>query len=142
MTQIHNTAKAILFSCIDDRLVQADDTFIAAHGGAFHASLAGGGAAFLDAADRAVALKQIVAAYKINHATTVYLESHTDCGAYRLAGVTFASPEAEITRLYADLAQAAGYIKAALLEAGATESELVIETRVINPAGQFIAPLA
>ncbi|HVQ44837.1 MAG TPA: hypothetical protein VMT30_07825 [Candidatus Saccharimonadia bacterium] len=132
---IPHTATSVLFGCIDDRLTAADSEFINQHGGAFHPALAGGGAAFLDPEARSVALSQIVAAYRIAGATTIYLESHTDCGAYRLAGVRFDSLAAEIDRLTADLKQAAKYVKAALIQADAPTDAIEIFIRIINPAG-------
>jgi carbonic anhydrase len=134
---IPHTAKAVLFTCIDDRLNETSSAFIQGlNGGAFHPSLAGGGLAFLDDAYRASALQQIIAAYKINHITDIYLQSHTDCGAYRLSGVTFASPEDELRRLYADLDQAATIIRPALAEAGAAPDEVAIHLEVVDPTGQ------
>jgi carbonic anhydrase len=137
-TQPH-TAKTVVLTCIDDRLPAAHATFLAGlPGGAFHAALAGGGASLLSEDTREAALKQIVAAYQINHATTIYLESHTDCGAYRLAGVTFASPTAEVTRLYSDLDRAAELVRAALAGVGADPDELTIICRVVAPSGQAV----
>ena len=136
-TKYPHTAKSVFFGCIDDRLTQADSKFIADHGEAFHPNLAGGGAAFIDTAERTVALKQIVAAYQINNATEIYIESHTDCGAYRLAGITFSSPDAEIARLYADLDLAAKYVTTALTAAGADPSRVTVHTRVVDPTGKL-----
>lgn len=130
-----HTATSIFFSCIDDRLINPDTEFIKAHGNAFHPRLAGGGAAFLDVDERKVAIKQIVAAYKIAEVTEVYLQSHTDCGAYRLMGLTFNSTEAEVARLYDDLESAAMYVRAALAEAGADPDSITVHVRVIDPAG-------
>lgn len=138
-TKLPHTAKATYFSCIDGRLNKHHASFIATlNGGAFEPAMAGGGAAILNATDRASALKQIVAAYKINAITDVYLESHTDCGAYRLAGVTFESPEQEITRLYADLDEAARLVKDALASEGAPPDNIAIHTQVVDPAGTLI----
>lgn len=135
-----HTAKTVILTCIDDRLPASHAEFLATlPGGAFHTALAGGGAALLSEATREATLKQIVAAYQINHATTVYLESHTDCGAYRLAGVTFDNPDAELSRLYADLDRAAELVRAALVAVGANESELTINCRVVNPTGHVVA---
>jgi carbonic anhydrase len=125
----------VFLSCIDDRLVQTDADFISANGDAFHPRLAGGGGAILDPEARPVALKQIVAAYVLGDVTKVYLQSHTECGAYKLAGVTFDSPENELKRLYGDLDEAAAYVKQALLDAGAPEDKIDIITRVVNPGG-------
>lgn len=142
MSQPPHTAKCLFFGCIDDRLAGPDDAFIATlEGSAFHPNMAGGGAAFLSTDDRTSALKQIVAAYKINHITDVYLQSHTDCGAYRLAGVSFDSPEQEIERLYADLEQAAGHIRTALAEAGAPDNEVQLHLRVVDPTGRLLPNL-
>lgn len=138
-TPIPHTAKSVFLSCIDDRLVQSNAEFIAAHGTAFHPSLAGGGAAILNETSQSVALAQIVAAYKIAGVTTVYLESHTDCGAYRLAGVTFDSDAAEIARLYRDLDQAGELAKTALASAGAKPAAIHINLLVVDPAGQLQA---
>jgi carbonic anhydrase len=132
-----HTAKNVFFSCIDDRLVKADFAFLESIGDAFHARIAGGGAAFADEADRHAALKQITASYKINHITDVYLQSHTDCGAYRLAGVTFQDHADEIDRLYADLERAERYIHEALLAAGAADGEVTVHLRVVDPGGRL-----
>jgi carbonic anhydrase len=139
LSNIPHTAKHFVLSCIDDRLTGAVSAFIASlPGGAFHAALAGGGAAILSEDTREAALKQIAAAYQINHATIVHLESHTDCGAYRLAGVTFSDPAEEITRLYSDLDRAGGLVRAALATAGAPDTSIVIQTRVVDPTGRLI----
>jgi len=135
-----HSANSVLFGCIDDRLSDADTTFIhSLHGGAFHPSMAGGGGAFLNEQDRDSAVKQITAAYQINHITDVYLESHTDCGAYRLAGIEFKDRTEELKRLRADLKQAATQVQAALNRAGAKAGEVAIHTRVITPTGQLLA---
>jgi carbonic anhydrase len=135
-----HTAKAVILTCIDDRLSSATAKFLAGlPGGAFHPALAGGGAALLSEDTREAALKQIVAAYQINRVSTVYLESHTDCGAYRLAGVTFDGPEQETARLYSDLDRAAELVKAALAGVSAPTSEITVTCRVVDPAGQTIA---
>src|SRR6516164_5706149 len=99
-------AKSCLFACIDDRLAQPDFEYMKQIGGAFCPALAGGGLAIISPATREAAITQIVLAYKINQITDVYLQSHTDCGAYKLAGAVFATPQAEIDRLYADLDEA------------------------------------
>ncbi len=138
--QLPHTAKSVFFSCIDDRLSPAGADFIAKlPGGAFHPSMAGGGAAFLSEEDRPAALKQIVAAYKISGITDVYLQSHTDCGAYRLSGVTFANADDELQRLTTDLAKASDIIRQALIEAGAKGEEITIHTEVIDPSGETLA---
>src|SRR4051812_8130432 len=93
-------ATCLFLSCIDDRLIQHDIKFFSHTGSAFITRLAGGGGAFLNPDDRKTALKQIVAAYKISGITEIYLQSHTDCGAYRLSGITFDSLEAEVARLH------------------------------------------
>jgi carbonic anhydrase len=135
-----HTAKAVILTCIDDRIPPATAKFLAGlPGGAFHPALAGGGAALLSEDTRETALKQIIAAYQINHISTVYLESHTDCGAYRLAGVTFDDSTAEIAQLYGDLDRAAQLVRAALAGIGANEAELTIQCRVIDPTGELIA---
>ena len=132
-----HTAKSIFFCCIDDRLSQASLERIAQlEGGAFHSSIAGGGLAFLSAEDRTTALKQVVAAYKINGITDVYLQSHTDCGAYRLSGITFTDTTAELSRLDSDLGQASQIISQALTEAGATHVQ--IYTEVVDPSGKTL----
>ena len=122
-TTIPHTAKSVFFGCIDDRLVEPDVAFIKQlKGGAFNPKIAGGGIAFLTEEDRHSALKQVAASYRINHITDVYLESHTDCGAYRLAGITFDNPTAEAVR-------------DTLIEAGAQEGEVSIHVRVVDPEG-------
>jgi carbonic anhydrase len=131
-------AKNVLFACIDDRLTESHLKFIIKIGGAFYPAVAGGGLAFINEAERATALKQVVASYAINHIDTVYLESHTGCGAYGLAGITFASPAQEVERLYTDLHQAAGYIREALEAAGAKPGEVTVHVSVVNPAGELV----
>ena len=51
--------------------------------------------------------------------------------------MTFSSPEAEVARLYADLDQAAKYVKTALAEAGADPAEVTIHTQVVDPTGKL-----
>ncbi|MDB5178815.1 MAG: hypothetical protein JWN01_758 [Patescibacteria group bacterium] len=134
-----HTAKSVFFGCIDDRLVDADVAFIKQlKGGAFSPKIAGGGIAFLSEDDRRSAIKQVVAAYMINHVTDIYIESHTDCGAYNLAGITFASPTEEAGRLYTDLDQAAEAVHDALITAGAEEGEVTVHTRVVDPGGHLV----
>jgi carbonic anhydrase len=128
-------AKNVLFGCIDDRLVENHLNFIIKIGGAFFPAVAGGGLAFVDPAEQATALKQVAAAYAINKINTVYIESHTDCGAYKLAGITFESDAQEIEHLYHDLDKAAGLIEEALVGAGAKPGEINIHVRVVNPEG-------
>jgi carbonic anhydrase len=129
-------AKNVVFACIDDRLTKAHAAFIESIGGAFHPAVAGGGLAFISEHDSATALKQVAAAFKINHVTDVYLESHTDCGAYALSGATFNSATEELARLYADLDEAAKLAEKALAEAGAESGEVKIHTRVVDPDGE------
>jgi carbonic anhydrase len=117
-------AKNVFFACIDDRLV-----------GAFYAAVAGGGLAFVNPTDQNTALKQVTAAYTINHITDVYLESHTSCGAYKLSGVEFSNPAEELERLYADLDKASELVLSALHHAGAAEGEIRIHARVVSPDG-------
>jgi carbonic anhydrase len=134
-----HTAKTLVFTCMDERLEPAIRQLIHSQpGGAFHVALAGGGATLTSDTDSPVALKQIVTAYKINQVTDVYLQSHTDCGAYGLAGITFSSADEEATRLYADLAVARQRVEAALAQAGATPGSVTIHTQVINPAGELV----
>ena len=137
-------AKSCLFACIDDRLAASDFEYIKEIGGAFCPALAGGALAIVSRATRAAALTQIVLSYKINQISDVYLQSHTDCGAYRLAGAVFTSPQAEIERLYADLHEAEKLVNDALIEAGAKPGEVKVHLRVVDPAGRLIPsrPLA
>jgi carbonic anhydrase len=131
-----HTAKVLVFTCIDERLEPTVTALIESFkGGSFHVAMAGGGATFTTEPDCTVALKQIRAAYGINHVTDIYLQSHMDCGAYGLAGITFASPADEAARLYADLDQAAATVKKALVEAGATSAETNIHIEVIDLDG-------
>ncbi|HEY6736641.1 MAG TPA: hypothetical protein VI322_02895 [Candidatus Saccharimonadia bacterium] len=124
---------------MDERLEEAIESEIhQINGGAFHAALAGGGAAFTFAGDRATALKQVVAAYKINQITDVYLESHLECGAYGLAGVTFTDRTAEIARLHDDLEAAKTTILAALAEAGAPTGAVTVHTAVVDFKGNHL----
>ena len=135
MSSTEHFAKNVLFACIDDRLVESHLHFIIEIGGAFYPAVAGGGLAFVNPQERDTAIKQVVASYLINHVDTVYLESHTDCGAYRLAGVTFNGKDDEISKLYADLSQASKLVTQALAEAGAKPGEVKIITRVVDPEG-------
>jgi carbonic anhydrase len=128
-------AKNVFFSCIDDRLVQEHLNFIIKIGGAFFPSVAGGGLAFIDPAEQDTALKQVAASYKINRIDTVYIESHTDCGAYRLSGAVFHSLADELQRLYEDLDHAQVLVQKALSEAGAKPGEVTVHTSVVNPEG-------
>lgn len=134
-----HTAKAIMFTCMDERL--EDSIEAAIHqlaGGAFHAAMAGGGAAITFESDRATALKQIVAAFKINHIGDVYLQSHLECGAYGLSGITFTSQFQEADRLHQDLDIAKAAVEAALVEAGALPNEVVVHTSVVDLDGHTI----
>ena len=134
-----HTAKALLFTCMDERLEAGIEAEIhQLTGGAFHAALAGGGAAFTSDSDRATALKQVVAAYTINHITDVYVESHLECGAYSLAGVTFHSQTEEIVRLYHDLGLAKAEITAALTAAGAPADSVIVHTSVVDLQGHTV----
>lgn len=135
-----HTAKAMVFTCMDERLEPAIRNLVhSLPGGAFHAAMAGGGAAFAFETDKPVAVKQVVAAFKINHITDLYLQSHTSCGAYGLAGVTFNSDVEEAGRLYADLAEAKQIVAAALAAAGAKPNEVTIHTDVIDLTGHRVA---
>jgi len=129
-------AKSVLFACIDDRLAQTDFEYVQEIGGAFCPALAGGALALINETTRATALAQIVIAWQVNHITDVYLQSHTDCGAYRLNSITFTSADEEVARLYTDLHQAAGLVREVLIAAGAPARELKIHLRVVDPAGQ------
>jgi carbonic anhydrase len=128
-------AKSVVFTCIDDRLINTESQFIAKVGGAFHSAIAGGGLAFVSELEQATALKQVTAAFAINQVENVYLESHTDCGAYRLSGAVFHSQTEEVRRLYTDLDQAATLIRTALATAGAKPGEVTVHVRVVDPAG-------
>jgi carbonic anhydrase len=132
-------AKNVFFGCIDDRLVESHLKFIIEIGGAFYPAVAGGGLAFVSESDRGTALKQVAASYKINHVNNVYLESHTDCGAYALSGAVFQDAEGELSKLYADLDQASELIRSALKEAGAQDGEVTLHTRVVDPSGHFLS---
>jgi carbonic anhydrase len=134
-----HTAKTLVFTCMDERLASYISMLVQSfEGGAFHAAIAGGGAAFTTEPDRSVAVKQVVAAYKINRITDVYLQSHLDCGAYGLAGITFSSTIDETSRLYRDLDEAATMIESALAVTGAGLSMVSIHTQVVNVDGQQI----
>lgn len=130
-------AKNVFFACIDDRLVESHLQFIIKIGGAFYPAVAGGGLAFVSPQEHDTALKQVAASYKINQVKHVYLESHTDCGAYALSGAKFNSPTEELNRLYADLDQAKTQVEAALLETGAATGEVEVHLRVVNPDGEL-----
>ncbi|HEY2004184.1 MAG TPA: hypothetical protein VGH44_03640 [Candidatus Saccharimonadia bacterium] len=129
-------AKNVFFGCIDDRLVEPHLKLIIKLGGAFYAAVAGGGLAFVSDQEQSTALKQVAASYKINHIDNVYLESHTNCGAYGLAGVTFQNETEELERLYTDLDHAAELVEHALQEAGAAPGEVQIHVQVVNPGGE------
>src|SRR5664279_1108328 len=119
-------AKSLYFTCIDERLFDNKSAYIDQLGGAFHPAMAGGGHAIVNPEHRASAIMQIVIGYKVNHITDVYLESHTDCGAYGLSGITFSDPTEEINHLYRDLDTASELVKNALHEAGAKPGEVTI----------------
>ena len=129
-------AKNVFFGCIDDRLVESHLKFIIEIGGAFFPAVAGGGLAFIDPMESETAIQQVAASYKINRINTVYLESHTDCGAYRLAGIEFRSDADELVRLYEDLESASKLVQEALVKAGAKPGEVTIHMRVVDPSGQ------
>jgi len=131
-------AKSLFFACIDDRLAAPDFEYIKQIGGAFVPALAGGGLAIISRDTRAAAVAQITLAYQINRITDVYLQSHTDCGAYRLAGVSFESPQTELEHLYADLHQAKTIVSAALEAAGAKPGDVTIHLRVVDPSGHLL----
>ena len=132
------TVKSIFFGCIDYRLATIDTEFITAHGNAFRPTFAGGGRALLDPIDRPAALHQIMAAYQLSRVTNVYIESHLDCGAYKLAGATFASHADEVAKLYADIDEASAYVREALETAGASPEDITIEPRVIDLFGNLM----
>lgn len=133
-----HTATSVLLSCIDDRLVQSDAKFAKGIGDAFNPRIAGGGLALLDPAVQAVAMQQLAITYVLADITEVYLQSHTGCGAYKLAGVTFEDDAAEVERLYSDLDEAAENAREAMVQAGAPEDKVVIHTQVVNPAGEIL----
>lgn len=128
-------AKNVFFGCIDDRLVESHMQFIIKLGGAFYPAVAGGGLAFVSEMDSDTALKQVAAAYAINHITDVYLESHTGCGAYALSGAVFQSEDDELNTLYADLDKASVLIQDALAAADAQPGEVTLHLTVVDPAG-------
>jgi len=128
-------AKNVYFTCIDDRLVKPHQKFINDIGGAFYVAIAGGGLTFVSELEAATAFKQVAASYQINQIDTVYLESHTGCGAYALAGAKFSGAAEELERLYTDLDQAARLVEKALLEAGAKLGEVTVHVQVVNLEG-------
>ena len=130
-------AKNVFFACIDDRLVESHLKFIIKLGGAFYPAVAGGGLAFVNPSDHDTALKQVAASYKINRIQNVYLESHTDCGAYALSGAVFHTREEELDRLYSDLDKASALAQEALIAAGAKPGEVEVHTRVVDPSGEL-----
>ena len=131
-------AKNVFFGCIDDRLVESHLKFIIKIGGAFYPAVAGGGLAFVSTQEHDTALKQVAASYTINHINNVYLESHTDCGAYRLSGAVFHNQTEELDRLYSDLDQAAKLTDLALREAGAQPGDVNIHVHVVDPEGHVL----
>ena len=133
-------SKNVFFGCIDDRLIEPHRLFVEQIGGAFCPSIAGGGLAFISDTDRTVALEQITAAYTINHINSIYIESHTDCGAYRLAGKRFDSLEQEVNCLYDDLEKAKKEIIDALRQIGSDIDKIRVMTRVVDPDGTLLAP--
>jgi carbonic anhydrase len=134
-----HTAKALLLTCIDDRLTPHTEAFIKRlPGGAFHVALAGGGRAGADYTDAPLVIKQILAAYAINQVTHYYLQSHLGCGAYALAGITFADPAAETIKVYADLDVTRQMIITTLIKTGVPPTAIKVETQVIGPGGHGI----
>lgn len=128
-------AKNVLFACIDDRLVESHMKQIIKLGGAFYSAIAGGGLAFVSKDDAETALKQVAASYAINHVKDVYLESHLECGAYRLSGVVFSSREEELQRLYRDLSDAKALVESTLIAQGASLSEVKVHISVVDLEG-------
>ncbi len=139
--QIPHFAKNIFLGCIDDRLVKSHFKFVSEIGGAFVASIAGGGFACINPLTKDVIMYQMSASYHINRVNHVYLESHTDCGAYRLAGITFDSFEAEVNQLYNDLDKAADVVKQTFSNIGLLSNQFTITARVVDPSGDLIPRL-
>jgi carbonic anhydrase len=129
-----HSAKNVFFSCIDDRLSAKHSAFVKTIGGAFCPSLAGGALAFVLPEQRDIALLQVVAAYKINQINHVYLESHTDCGAYKLAGIVFKDQAEETKRLRSDLERAKSEVQSALTAAGAKPGEVEVVATIVSPS--------
>ena len=128
-------AKNVLFSCIDDRLVEPHMKKIIKLGGAFYVAVAGGGLAFVSKDDQETSLKQVAACYAINHVEDIYIESHLECGAYKLSGATFSSRTAELARLYRDLDEAKSLVESTLVAQGASLSEVKVHTSVVDLEG-------
>lgn len=133
-----HTAKNVFFSCMDDRLVAAHGQFVEEIGPSFCPTIAGGGLALVDPEQHQIALNQIRAAYKINQVTSVYIESHLDCGAYRLAGYAFENEADETDKLYSDLEVAKAGVFEALAQAGAAPADIDVIVRVVDPTGQLV----
>lgn len=110
-------------------------------GGAFIASIAGGGFACINPLTKDVIMYQLSASYHINRVNYVYLECHTDCGAYKLAGFTFDSLEAEVNQLYKDLDRAANVVKHTFLNIGALQNQFRIIVRVLDLSGDYLPRL-
>jgi carbonic anhydrase len=128
-------AKNVLFACIDDRLVEPHMRQIIKLGGAFYSAIAGGGLAFVSKDDQETSLKQVAASYAINHVRDIYIESHLECGAYRLSGVAFNSRSEELKRLYHDLDEAKALVESTLIAQGASLSEVRVHTSVVDLEG-------
>jgi carbonic anhydrase len=131
-------AKNVLFACIDDRLVESHMKQIIKLGGAFYSAIAGGGLSFVSKDDSETALKQVAASYAINHVKDIYIESHLECGAYRLSGAVFSSREEELSRLYRDLDDAKALVESTLIAQGATLSEVNVHTSVVDLEGNIV----
>lgn len=136
-----HTAHTIMFTCIDERLESAISTHLQSiPGGAFHVALAGGGAVFTQEPEASVGIKQVLAASNIRPITDVIVQSHLDCGAYKLAGVVFDSRSEELNRLYADLGVAASKIKHSFMQ-HYSDTSLTVHVQVIDLEGHLVPPL-
>ena len=106
-------------------------------GGAFYSAIAGGGLAFVSKDDQETSLKQVAASYAINHVEDIYIESHLECGAYRLSGAVFNSRDEELRRLYHDLDNAKALVESTLIAQGASLHEVKVHTSVVNLNGEI-----
>lgn len=129
-----NVGKALLLSCIDDRLVAPDTVFVAELGGAFMARTAGG--TYGAARHPAWLAEQVVTAWQVNQITDVYLQSHTDCGFYAAHAPNPAvGLESQVAELYEVIDTVIVELTAAIAALGVPADAIAYHARVVDPNG-------
>lgn len=112
-------ADACVVSCFDARFELATRKFIKRRGVvlADHVRVAGGArglAAPREESERAFLIGQVQASMRLHQTTRVLLVAHSDCGAYGGLEAFGGDPAREAERHRADLARAAGALRAAV----------------------------